>query len=377
MAKKYTQQEAEQIFKKYGYELLEEYTGSFDGLLCSKDGYKFYARLVDLQLGKTPSLWSMYNQRNIEDNLKYYLTKNLSKSILISCEIIKKNNKRRYLCHIKCKCGAHFNRLLEDVVYKKAFYCPICSREIRGKKRRKGDEAIFKNLKNKGYKIIDTGSGFLNNQYIEVEDKDGYRGFVKDNHIQRGSSMSKFDIRINKKYYVYNVNNYCKLNNLEVECIDLDDTQYSRQALKFRCACGNEFVTSITSFQSGKIRCEKCAKSISRYEEKFKQFLLDNNIEYIYQYSINQCRDVLPLPFDFYIKDYDVLVEIDGEGHYHPCNFNQISHEDAEATYKVTKKHDEIKTAYCVNNNIRLLRLPYYSIQDNSYQNIFLKFIKG
>lgn len=377
MGRKYTQQEAEQIFKKYGYELLEKYTGSFDGLLCFKDGYKFYARLVDLQSNKKPSLWSMYNQRNVEDNLRHYMQVNQAQSWLISCKIIQKNQKRRYLCTIKCKCGCEFDRLLESVVYKNAFYCLDCSKQIRGSKRRKGDTSLLDYIASKGYLVIDKRKNFLTNQYIEVEDVDGYKGFVKVNKLSRGSKMSKFDMRVNKLHYIENVNTYCKHHGFNVECLDFADKDYTRQALRFRCGCGNEFVTSIASFQNGKARCDVCAKSISRYEEKFKSFLEANAISYIYQYTLNQCRDVLPLPFDFYIKDYNVLVEIDGEGHYHPCNFNQISNEKALLSYQTTIYHDRIKSEYCKQNNLKLLRIPYYAMQDNSYQNIFFQFIKG
>lgn len=377
MGRKYTQQEAEQIFKKYGYELLEEYTTSCDGLLCSKDGYRFYARLDNLQSNKKPSLWGMSNQRNVECNLRYHMETNNAKSSLISCKIITKNQKRQYLCTIKCQCGCEFSRTLEKVVYQNAFYCTDCSRQIRGRKKRKGDNALLDYIASKGYLVIDKRKNLLTNQYIEVEDSDGYRGFVKVNKLQKGCKMSRFDIRVNKSHYIENVNTYCKNNGLTVECLDFSDKEYTRQSLRFRCGCGNEFITSIASFQNGKVRCDTCAKSTSRYEETFKLFLQANNIDYIHQYTLNQCRDVLPLPFDFYIKDYDVLVEIDGEGHYYPCNFNQISNEKAMISYQSTVKHDHIKSEYCAQNNLKLLRIPYYAMQDNSYQNIFFQFIKG
>ena len=99
------------------------------------------------------------------------------------------------------------------------------------------------------------------------------------------------------------------------------------------------------------------------------------NIEYIFQYSLNQCRDILPLPFDFYLPKYNCLIEIDGEGHYHPCNFNQISCEKSLKSFLITKKHDEIKNVFCKENNIPLLRISYIEMQNNNYKQLLLDFI--
>lgn len=106
-------------------------------------------------------------------------------------------------------------------------------------------------------------------------------------------------------------------------------------------------------------------------------YLDDVGVDYIYQYSLNQCRDILPLPFDFFIKDYGVLIEIDGEGHYHPCNFNRIGVGKAQATFNATKRHDKIKDDFCQINNIPLLRIPYTFFDDNTYKQLFQNFIKG
>ena len=159
-----------------------------------------------------------------------------------------------------------------------------------------------------------------------------------------------------------------------VKCIGFSEKKYTRQSLEFECSCGSKFVTSIASFQNGKVRCDECAKSISRYEQKFKDFLDEENIQYIYQYALNQCRDILPLPFDFYIIENKFLVEIDGEGHYRPCNFNQISHEKANETFQITQAHDEIKNLFCKENNIPLLRIPYYAFHNETYKKYFLDF---
>ena len=81
------------------------------------------------------------------------------------------------------------------------------------------------------------------------------------------------------------------------------------------------------------------------------------NIEYIVQYRINGCKDVKPLPFDFYLPKYNILIEYDGLGHY---NFNDKSEWRTKENVLLTQKHDNIKTKYCEDNNIKLIRIPYY-----------------
>ena len=70
------------------------------------------------------------------------------------------------------------------------------------------------------------------------------------------------------------------------------------------------------------------------------------------------------LPFDFYLPDLNKCIEYDGQHHYYPVTFNGVSEERAKENHLITIKHDEIKNQYCKNNNIELLRIPYYNFKD-------------
>ena len=84
----------------------------------------------------------------------------------------------------------------------------------------------------------------------------------------------------------------------------------------------------------------------------------------------------MTLPFDFYIVNGGKLIEVDGQGHYKPCHFNQISHEDAQRSYEITIKHDAIKTKYCEQYNIPLLRIPYWEMDDGTYKEKIMQFVR-
>ena len=85
------------------------------------------------------------------------------------------------------------------------------------------------------------------------------------------------------------------------------------------------------------------------------------------EYRINECRNILPLPFDFYLPDYNICIEVDGMQHYEPATFGGISKEKAIDNFRESKIRDNIKTQYCKDNNIKLIRIPYWEFNDDTY----------
>lgn len=74
-------------------------------------------------------------------------------------------------------------------------------------------------------------------------------------------------------------------------------------------------------------------------------------IKFIKQYKFNDCKYKRKLPFDFYLPELNTCIEYDGEQHFEPRFGN--------SEFKKTKIRDEIKTNYCLSNNIRLIRISY------------------
>ena len=87
-----------------------------------------------------------------------------------------------------------------------------------------------------------------------------------------------------------------------------------------------------------------------------KVYLTNNQIHFESEKRFDDCKDKKRLPFDFYLIDYNALIEFDGEQHY----WNVFG----EKQFQNTKRHDEIKTHYCQINNIPLLRIPYWYRDD-------------
>mgnify|MGYP003264325999 FL=1 len=95
------------------------------------------------------------------------------------------------------------------------------------------------------------------------------------------------------------------------------------------------------------------------------------------QYRFKDCRGKkYPLPFDFaVIKDdkIDFLIEYDGEQHFKPIQFRGINDKKALKLHKETLERDNIKTTYCLNKNISLLRIPYYNF--NKIEEIICQYV--
>lgn len=129
--------------------------------------------------------------------------------------------------------------------------------------------------------------------------------------------------------------------------------------LIIECAyCGNPFTTSLVIFtQHGGQMCSNCKDTESIGERRIRIFLESNNILFEQEKWFADCRDVNPLPFDFYLPNYNLLIEFDGKQHYEQGHFTH-SH------LSYTQAHDAIKNAYCKENNINLLRIPYYDINN-------------
>lgn len=98
--------------------------------------------------------------------------------------------------------------------------------------------------------------------------------------------------------------------------------------------------------------CPVCRES--RGERNIRKLLTDNNITFETQHKFNDCRNVLPLPFDFYLPELNICIEYNGVQHYKP-----FEHFGGEEGFKERQRNDKIKMEYCKNNNINLITIKY------------------
>lgn len=139
-----------------------------------------------------------------------------------------------------------------------------------------------------------------------------------------------------------------------------DYTNNTTKNLEILCPeCKEEIiVTSRRNFlQHGGQVCSNCETKGSSGERRIRHYLESNEILFEDEKWFDDCRDVKPLPFDFYLPDYNALIEFDGKQHYEDRGYKSGRFSD---TLEYTQRHDKIKTNYCLSNNINLIRIPYW-----------------
>lgn len=118
--------------------------------------------------------------------------------------------------------------------------------------------------------------------------------------------------------------------------------------------CGYTWNTTPANFLS-ETRCPHCQSS--KGEKLVESILKENNLTYIPQDKFEECRNKLPLPFDFGVYKEDeliALIEYQGEQHYRPTDFF-----GGEEGFKYRQHNDNIKRKFCKENNIPLIEIKY------------------
>lgn len=149
-----------------------------------------------------------------------------------------------------------------------------------------------------------------------------------------------------------------KISDIEI----LGTYKTSKTKLEFKCKkCGNIWEATPNAVLRGS-GCPSCNQS--RGERTIKRELQNKNVKYIPQYRFADCKKEYCLPFDFYLPNHNICIEYDGQQHFKPTNFGNCSREKAINEFNKIKERDAIKTQYCIDNDIVLIRIPYWEFKN-------------
>lgn len=98
--------------------------------------------------------------------------------------------------------------------------------------------------------------------------------------------------------------------------------------------------------------CPKCKTSIG--EMKIENYLTNNNIKYVTQYTFDACKNKRLLKYDFYLPDYNLCIEYDGIQHTKP-----VKKFGGKKGFMNQKINDGIKDKFCYDNKIGIIRITY------------------
>jgi very-short-patch-repair endonuclease len=101
--------------------------------------------------------------------------------------------------------------------------------------------------------------------------------------------------------------------------------------------------------------CPKCSNH-SKGEEKIEKILNNLGIYFIREYKFDDCLSINKnkLPFDFYLPDFNTIIEFDGRQHFEP-----VSVFGGEEYYNILKENDKIRNEWCLMKKINLIRVSY------------------
>lgn len=187
----------------------------------------------------------------------------------------------------------------------------------------------------------------LDNEYINCNTK---MKFICSNHIEKGVQMNTVANIINN-HHICKYCSYDQMRNDRVLGKDIlsklcesKKVTYSGQYTKNHETVVKYFCKkhenngiqemSLTHFKQSVVPCRYC--NISSGEFKISEFLNKHNIFYENEKIFDDCRDIKPLRFDFYLPKYNLVIEYDGKQHFEPVKF--WNGNDAEEKYNKTKK---------------------------------------
>lgn len=122
-----------------------------------------------------------------------------------------------------------------------------------------------------------------------------------------------------------------------------------------QCECGNLIEVRDNSLTSGNTK--SCGCHYSKGEAIIQNILQENNIKYEKEKTFEDLKGQKgwALRYDFYLPDYNRLIEYDGEQHF---GFTGNGW-DTEENYQKVQQSDNLKNAYAKEHDIALVRIPY------------------
>lgn len=377
--KRHSIDEVKALFNEHGLILDSDiYKNSSQKLVChDSDGYYYECTYDNVKHGKKPRKYIKWNKYTLS-NIQHLFELNGCKTKILSKKYINEYGKLDF----RCECGEYYSTDLNNI--------------LRGKMKCSKCTADISRQNSSAYSKIDglTNIEYYKTQILEkcaaknydvfnldsIKNTDDCFSFICPKHRHNGEQITTYNKFIRNgsscKYCGIeqvgianrsDIDNVIKLINARgYEYVGHDyykSTEKCSSKIHIRCkckTCGKIWTTTVDSVKRNS--CPNC--KISNYEKIVRDILDDLGVAYIEQYKFNDCTYIRPLPFDFYLSDKNVLIEVDGQAHYHPVRFGGISENTAKENFNLQKIKDNIKTEYCKQHGIPLIRIPF-SIIDN------------
>lgn len=232
--------------------------------------------------------------------------------------------------------------------------CPICSDD----KKKKTSEEYIQECNDKGYDLpIEDYKGALTKINHKCKYGHIYPQKPSDHLKGYGCSICYGNKKKTPEEYLQE----CKDKGLD---LPIEDYKNGSTKINHKCSKGHVYPQNPRNHLQGQ-GCPTCSES---HGEKYIRNYLDiNNIKYVPQKTFHDLKDKTYLSYDFYLPDYNILIEYQGIQHYEECK-----HFGGEERFKSQQHHDNLKRSYAKDNGYKLLEL-YYTLDSQDKVDKYLK----
>lgn len=225
--------------------------------------------------------------------------------------------------------------------------CPKCSR-VKYNNQDFIEKSISVHKDTYDYSLVSSVNGF--NSLVDIIcKKHGEFTQKVSNHLKGyGCKECHFDsMRIKSLEFIK------RSKDIHHDRYNYDEINYINYTTKVKifCKAHGYFLQTPSSHIRGN-GCPVCRSS--KGETKIFKLLTDNNIKFEKNYKFRECKFKNELPFDFYLPDFNICIEYDGELH-----FKEIKNFGGKNKLLDYQRNDQIKNDFCSINNIKLLRIKY------------------
>lgn len=322
---------------------------------CKIDGHEWMARPYGILSGQGCPKCGGHILKTHEQYVKELLT--INPNIEVVGKYINSHTKILHRCKID---GYEWMVQPNDIL--QGYGCPRCA----GNERYGHEEYVRRVAEiNSDIEVI----GFYINNQTKILHKckiDGHEWMATPNHILHNSGCPMCSANAKKLHeqYVLEV----KSLNPNIEVLGLYDGAFTKISHKCKI-CGYEWSSFPNNILCG-CGCPKCKESHG--ERNIGKWLDRYDILYQRQKTFDDCKNKRLLPFDFYLPDYNVLIEYNGKQHYEP-----VAYFGGIKNFEGIVERDKIKEEYCKQNNIPLFKIPYFANIDEELERLYHFIIKN
>lgn len=272
----------------------------------------------------------------------------------------------KVLCRCKI-CGFEWWAIPSNLLQCKG--CKQCHFNNMKKTRMKSHEQFVSELYdiNKDIKVLSQYSGTKNKMDCEClihNEKFSMTG----EHLLRGETGCKkcIDIKFHLGGLKSNEQFVRELFNINPNIEVLGKYDGAKNNIEVRCLKCGHIWSPVASSLLCEYGCPCCKRS--KGEERIEKYLINNNIRFETQKKFSDLRNILPLSYDFYLPEYNALIEYQGQ--FHDGSTTMVF---KEKYFDKQQRNDKLKRDYARNHNFHLFEIWYYDFDNLEF--IIDKFI--